>query len=620
MLKKYIIHQLLILLLLCLTAGGLFGQNISVTKIEPPNWWVGMKWNAVQLMVYGKNLQGVSARFKDPRITVREVQRIANPAYAFIDIEIPDDLPPGNYTLQLQRGDETLTVDYPLLARESGGLRHQGFSPSDVVYLITPDRFANGDPANDMVPEMGDTLDRAHHYRRHGGDIQGIIDRLDYLQDLGITAIWINPLVENRMRRNSYHGYAATDFYRIDPRFGTNELYKQLVTEAHRRDLKIIIDHVSNHCGSGHPWLANPPVPGWFNDQGAENPEITHHYKYSFSDPHADSASIANTTRGWFVRYMPDLNQANPFMHNYIIQNTIWWMEYSGLDGIREDTYPYADQQFLADWAAAVRAEYPGTNIVGEIWEYDPPIMAYSQANSKFPRPFDSNLPCVTDFAFGGAFHQYLAEDAKLNVFYKILAQDFLYADPYNLLTFGDNHDMPRLMFLANGDAEKVKLALALLLTTRGIPQIYYGTEIGMVGGKDHGSLRKDFPGGFPGDERDAFTAAGRTDQENDIFNYLRELLHLRKQHSAFADGKLTHFPPRDGAYVYFRNGKDERLMVAINNHPKAQELPWHHYTHAAPGAKLLRNLRNGETVTLGSDAKITVTGRQAAIFEVLER
>lgn len=620
MLMKCIIRQWLISLLLCLTVSGLFAQDIAVAKIEPPNWWVGMRWNAVQLMVYGENLTGIDARFSDPRIKVREVHQIANPAYAFIDIEIPGDLPPGNYPLQLQRGDETLAVDYPLLARETDGARHQGFGPADVVYLITPDRFANGDPANDFLPEMGDTLDRGHHYRRHGGDIQGIIDRLDYLQDLGVTALWINPLVENRMGRQSYHGYAATDFYRIDPRFGTNELYKQLVMEAHRRDLKIIVDHVSNHCGAGHPWLANPPLPGWFNDQEAENPEITRHYKYSFSDPYADSASVANTTRGWFVRYMPDLNQTNPFMHRYIIQNTIWWMEYSGLDGIREDTYPYADQKFLADWAAAVRAEYPATNIVGEVWEYDPPVLAYSQANSKFPRPFDSNLPCVTDFAISGAFRQYLEKDAKLNVFYKIIAQDFIYADPDNLLTFGDNHDMPRLMFLADGDAAKVKLALALLLTTRGIPQIYYGTEIGMVGGKDHGSLRKDFPGGFPADERDAFTAAGRTDTENEMFDDLRELLHLRKRHPAFANGKLIHFPPRDEAYVYFRSGAEERIMVALNNRPEAQELPWSRYIHAAPGAKMLRNLRNGETIELRADAKIPVAGREAAIFQVLKK
>jgi glycosidase len=479
-----------------------------------------MKWNKVQLMIYGQNLVNLNAKFNTDYIKVSKIHTVENQKYAFIDVEIGQQLTAGDYTLTISRGNERVEISFSILERVISEDRHQGFSAEDVIYLITPDRFVNGDTSNDIVDGMLDTLDRTDKLRRHGGDIQGIIDKLDYLKDLGITAIWVNPLLENDMKM-SYHGYAATDLYRIDPRFGSNELYIKLVREAHKKGLKIIMDHVSNHVGINHPWIEDLPATDWLN-ASIEDHRQNRHYKEVLLDIHADHFFLENLRKGWFVPSMPDLNQANPYLAKYLIQNTLWWIEFSGIDGIREDTYPYVDETFLADWARTVLNEYPNFNIVGEIWIHDPVYLAPYQKDNYMLNECNTYLPSITDFGIFEAFGRVFNRDQSIEEIYKFLSRDFLYPDPYNLVIFLDNHDVMRAMDLVHNNPQRLKMALQILLTIRGIPQIYYGTEIGMAcGSKDHALIRQDFPGGFPDDERDAFTAVDRTDMENEIFNHL---------------------------------------------------------------------------------------------------
>ncbi|HSP89155.1 MAG TPA: alpha-amylase family glycosyl hydrolase, partial [Ignavibacteriaceae bacterium] len=466
----------------------IYPQEIKINKIEPPNWWAGMNRDEVQLMVYGENLTSLKASFDNEDIEVVEIHKIDNPSYAFIDIEISSGIEPGTYKLTLENAGSKTEFNYPIIQRETEKENHMGFTPDDIIYLIMPDRFSNGDPSNDIVEGYEDTLDRSKGNTRHGGDLQGIINQLDYLKGLGITAIWLNPVLENNCRV-SYHGYAATDLYKVDPRLGTNELYKQLISEAHKKGIKIILDHVANHIHINHQWMKNLPFDDWTNGS-AETYNRTNHDKIAYVDIHGDPLKLENSASGWFTPYMPDLNQRNPYMANYIIQNTIWWMEYAGIDGIREDTYPYADAEFMAEWAEAILDEYPNTNIVGEVWKGDPVYLAAYQEQSMFTPDFDSKLPSVTDFGLTDALRYYLSGQRNLNNIYEILGMDFVYYNPDNLVTFIDNHDVTRAMFAAKEDLSKVKMALQILLTTRGIPQLYYGFEIGMVGGEDDGNKR----------------------------------------------------------------------------------------------------------------------------------
>ena len=414
---------------------------------------------------------------------------------------------------------------FPILNREISADEHQGFSNEDVIYLIFADRFCDGNPANNTIGDSLDQFTSADLDGRKGGDIEGIISKLDYLKELGVTAVWITPMLENNMWM-SYHGYAATDLYKIDPRFGSNELYKKLIDEAHKRGLKIILDHVSNHIGINHYWVNNLPLPDWFNGS-PENFIPASHDKMAFLDVHGDSTIVKMNQQGWFTNYMPDLNQRNPFLKKYLIQNTLWWIEYAGIDGIREDTYPYNNQKYLSEWAEAILSEYPNFNIVGEIWQGVPSVVSGYQSKSPVRKlDFDSNLPAVTDFTLSDAIRDYLSGAKSIYKVYETIAQDNVYSDPDNLLVFFDNHDVDRVMLVADDNVEKIKIALNLVLFSRGIPSIFYGTEIGIKGGTKHGELRQPFPGGFAGSDRNAFIESGRTEFENDIYNYLSELLN----------------------------------------------------------------------------------------------
>ncbi|MGB5895086.1 MAG: alpha-amylase family glycosyl hydrolase, partial [Ignavibacteriaceae bacterium] len=469
-----ILLPIIIFVLLCFPIS--FSQDFTISKIEPPNWWIGMKQDTLQLKFYGNDIQDADVFLKSDNVRIIKHHLTQNSDYLFLDIVIPSDAEPGNYTFTFISENDAYDFDYTILKRENESASHNGFTNEDVIYLIFTDRFCDGNPDNNTIGDSLDEFTSTDLDGRHGGDIEGIISNLDYLSDLGVTALWITPILENNMWM-SYHGYAATDLYKIDQRFGSNVLYKHLVEESHKRGLKIILDHVSNHIGINHTWVKNLPMGDWFNGT-VENHISAKHDKMAFLDIHGDSTIVKFTTEGWFQDYMPDLNQRNPYLKKYLIQNTLWWIEYSGLDGIREDTYPYADQNYLSEWAEAILEEYPNFNIVGEVWKGVPSIISGYQTNSPVRKlDFDSNLPAVTDFALADAIRWYLNDEKSIYHFYETLAQDIVYNDPDNLLVFMDNHDIERATYIADGNVNKVKIALNLLLFTRGIPVLFYGTE-----------------------------------------------------------------------------------------------------------------------------------------------
>ena len=573
-----------------------------------------MKWNTVQLMVYGKNLKDVDVSSSAPGLDILNVSTTGNDDYLFVDVSIDENLSSGKFEISFKKDDELIQYYYPIYSREFKPEDHKGFSDEDVIYLIFADRFCDGNPENN---EIGDSLDEFTSLDvdgRKGGDIEGIISKLDYIKELGVTSVWVTPMLENNMWM-SYHGYAATDLYKIDPRFGSNELYKKLVIEAHQKGLKIILDHVSNHIGINHPWLKDLPSADWINGT-VENHLSAMHDKMAFLDIHGDSTIVEATQKGWFTDYMPDLNQQNPFLKNYLIQNTLWWMEYSGLDGVREDTYPYSDQKFLSEWANAILNEYPDANIVGEIWQGVPSIISGYQTNSPVRKlNFDSNLPAVTDFALSDAIRKYLSGEKNIFSVYETLTQDIVYSDPENLLVFFDNHDISRAMFVANGNVDKFKIALNLILFTRGIPVLLYGSEIGIKGGKADGELREPFPGGFVGYSHNAFTPEGRTEAENEIYNYLNELLKLRKDYPVLAEGKLTHVYTGSDIYILIKTLGDKTAFIIMNTGNSEQLMSLSLVKKYLPDKIKMQNIKTGQEIDLINQGSLNLKKFNTEIY-----
>ena len=605
---------LLILFLFLFYPKSVYPQDFSISKIEPPNWWIGMKWSQVQLMVYGKNLGNINVSSSSQGLVVKDILSTENKGYLFINLLIDESISPGNYDLIFIKNDDTLQYSYPLLSREFKPPDHKGFSNEDVIYLIFADRFCDGNPANNTIGDSLDQFTSADIDGRKGGDIKGIISKLDYLRELGITAIWVTPMLENNMWM-SYHGYAATDLYKIDPRFGSNKLYKQMIDEAHQRGIKVILDHVSNHIGINHPWIKNLPSPDWIN--GTVNDHLSAmHDKMAFLDIHGDSIIVDYTQKGWFTDYMPDLNQKNPFLKKYLIQNTLWWIEFSGLDGVREDTYPYSNQEFLSQWAKAILNEYPDANIVGEIWQGVPSIISGYQTNSPVRKiSFDSNLPSVTDFALSDAIRNYLSGEKNIFPVYEALTQDIVYSDPDNLLVFMDNHDISRAMFVANGNVDRFKIGLNLVLYTRGIPVLLYGTEIGIKGGKADGELREPFPGGFEYDKRNAFTSEGRTETENEIFNYLNKLLQLRKNYPVLEKGKMTHIYTGGDIYMLIKTLGEETALLILNTGEKEQSFQISQLNKFLPKQNKMENIKTSEEIDLNSEDLLKLKGFETEIY-----
>jgi glycosidase len=575
-----------------------------------------MKNNELQLIFYGENLSDLQIKSLDKRFKIDQITRPENSSFLFIDISLKN-VEVGNYKLLFSKGDDEFNLEYPILKRDFSASEHLGFTDEDVIYLIMADRFCDGNPNNNKIDDSLDQFTADDLDGRKGGDIEGIISKLDYLKELGVSTIWVTPMLENNMWM-SYHGYAATNLYRIDPRFGTNELYKSLVDEVHKRGLKVILDHVSNHIGIKHPWIKNLPYNNWINGT-VENHLSANHNKMTFPDPYSPGESIDLTWDGWFTEYMVDLNQADPFLKKYLIQNAIWWIEYSGIDGIREDTYPYCNQYAMAEWNKAILNEYPKFNIVGEIWSGVPAYLAAYQQKNKFGIHLDSHLPCVTDFALADGFRDYLSGRKGLEGIFNTLAQDFLYNDPNNLLTFFDNHDISRALYLADENVEKFKIALTILLTTRGIPKIFYGSEIGIVGDEKHGNIRSPFPGGFEGDSHNAFESSGRTEDENDIYEYTQKLLKIRKEHKSLSQGKLIHFYPFDNTYVYFRETIDESTMIIVNGNEDDIEVDLNKYSETLAKIQKSKNIFTHEIFNLTQSKKITLRRKSAEIFVLIK-
>lgn len=566
--KKHIIY--LIVLMLSSTLSS------QINHVEPPFWWSDMNLKELQIMIHGDNIAQYTPQIEG--ITIKNVQKTENPNYIFITIET-GNIPTGSFNIKLNKKRRTITIPYEFKARRAHAALRKGFNASDLIYLLMPDRFANGNPDNDSHPGVTEKANRSAKGGRHGGDIQGIIDHLDYLKELGVTAIWSTPMLEDNDPTYSYHTYAQSDVYRIDPRYGTNEDYKRLAEEMHKRDMKLIMDYVTNHWGAEHWMIKDLPAYDWihqFPGYANSNYRMTTQY-----DPNHAKIDKKYCVDGWFTSTMPDLNQSNPLVFNYLTQNAIWWIEYANLDGFRVDTYSYNDKEPIAHWTKTIMEEYPHFNIVGEVWLHDQAQIAYWQKDSKIGalQSYNSHLPSVMDFTLHDAVTVAFNEeqpswnDGIIKV-YENFVNDFLYPDINNLLVFAENHDTARINHIYP-DIKNYKLAMTLIATVRGIPQIYYGSEIGMQGDKSKGDgdIRRDFPGGWQGDTNNAFTASGRTAKQQEYFNFTSKLFNWRKNKKVIHSGKTMHFLPEKNTYTYFRYNDQETVMVIINNSPEDQEI-----------------------------------------------
>lgn len=606
-------------------AASLFGAKKApmVTNVEPPYWWTGMQEPSLQVMVTGPGIADARVSVAPyPGVELTDTVSLDSPNYKFLYFNISPEAAPGKLDITFNLKGRKYTLPYELRQRDRKGEDYAGFDASDVLYLLMPDRFAQGDfDAAKALEGMQYPIgpDRDDPNGRHGGNIRGIIDRLDYIDSLGVTAIWSCPVLENDMPGGSYHGYATTDYYRIDPRFGTNEDWQQLVAEANKKGIKVVMDMIFNHSGIGHPWVKDMPSKDWLNHPDGE--ETTNFRLSTLHDPYVSDYDLDHTVNGWFVKAMPDLNQRNPHLLKYLIQNSIWWVESSKISGIRMDTYPYADMEGMSKWAEAVMKEYPNFNIVGECWYANEAGSAFWQKGNKI-NPKETNLPTVMDFKLTIDGHKMFDQETDpwngLNHLYDHLSLDFLFPDPQKILTFLDNHDTDRFLQAMPDSLGSWKQAIAFLLTSRGIPQLYYGTELLMNGSKEgsDGYVRRDMPGGFPGDTINAFTAEGRTPLQNEAWDYLSKLLHWRRgaANEVIAKGKLKHFMPQNGLYVYERELNDKKVAVLMNGTSKPLTVTMERTLEILPYGETRRDIVTGEDVTIAE--KMTFAPRQVMILQ----
>ncbi|WP_458628702.1 glycoside hydrolase family 13 protein [Winogradskyella sp. PC D3.3] len=600
----------------------------DIERVEPPNWWVGFKNQNVQLLVKHPNIGNAIPQISYRGVTLKEVHKADSPNYLFLDLDIAETAKAGQFNITFQFENKLeLIHTYELKSREKPAEDYIGFDSSDAIYLITPDRFANANSKNDEVEGLlQQGIDRTDDYARHGGDIQGITKHLDYIEDLGFTAVWPCPVLINDMPNGSYHGYAITDFYKVDPRFGTLETYRELADDLRSRDMKLIMDQVANHCGLYHWWMEDLPFNDWVNYQELYEEHIdnwdwkvtktSNHRRTTNQDPYASKSDHREMADGWFVSGMPDLNQRNPFMANYIIQNSIWWVETLGLGGIRQDTYPYSDKDFMSDWAGAIMTEYPNFSIVGEEWSYNPLLIGYWQEGHHNNDKYDSNLKSTMDFAMQKYIVDALNEDESwdqgLVKMYEGLANDFAYASPKDIMAFLDNHDKSRVFTEFKGDITNTKMALSYLLMMPRIPQIYYGTEILMDdfdNPGDHGLIRTDFPGGWEGDTVNAFSGEGLTAAQKDMQVYLKQILNYRKNSKAIHNGKTMHFAPENGVYVLARILDNETVVHIINKNEDLIELDLERFEELGLDGKMLKNIITQEDIKWNTSIALPAKG-----------
>lgn len=559
-----------ILLLVTFFSLGLSTMQAQPTgpidRVEPLCWWVGMENPKLQLMFYGKGIASYTPSINYEGVTLGSVSKTENVNYLFLNLTISKTAKPGKMTISFTSGKKRFSYEYSLYDRKPRDGRQVGLSTSDVVYLIMPDRFANGNTANDSIPGYPDKYSRSNPNGRHGGDLQGIVNHLDYLQNLGVTALWLTPFQENNEKVTSYHGYGMTDYYKVDPRFGSNDDYRNFVAAAHKHGLKVIMDVVFNQVGFENWMFKDKPSGDWFNEFPTYTQ--TNFMGTTIHDPNASVLDRKLMVDGWFTQSMPDLNQSNPLVENYLDQFVTWWVEYANLDAIRFDTYQYNDKDMLARWAKQLRAEYPNIFIFAEVWVNSVAITSAWQEHGS-NRNYESHVQSVVDFPLNDAINSVFVRGNSIRDIYSVLSEDFLYYNPKANVVFFDNHDLDRMFTLVGEDLNKMEMATALLLTTRGIPQLYYGDELLMTGAKHptgDGYRRKDFPGGWATDSVNAFTPEGRTGLSAEYFNYLNKLLLWRKANGDLMAGKMVQFIPENEVYVYFREAGDKTAMVVINN------------------------------------------------------
>lgn len=600
----------------------------DIERIEPSNWWAGFKNSELQLLVKHPNITTAIPEINYAGVSIKKVHKADSENYLFIDLNIDKTARAGKFNIvfKFENGNKKIQT-YELKSRNKPAEDYMGFDSSDVIYLITPDRFSNGNPSNDINEDLLEkTIDRTNHYARHGGDIQGVINHLDYIESMGFTAIWPCPLLTNNMPSSSYHGYAMTDFYEIDPRFGTLKEYLELAHKAKEKGMKLIMDQVANHCGLEHWWMKDLPFKNWVNYQENYEENIdswdkkatitSNHRRTSNQDIYSSKKDREEMSDGWFVSGMPDLNQRNPFMAKYIIQNSIWWIETAGLGGIRQDTYPYSDKEFMGQWAGAIMEQYPNFSIVGEEWSYNPLIIGYWQKGANNRDGYKSNLKSPMDFAMHrqivNGLNEWEGWDTGLVKMYEGLANDFHYATPKDIMIFPDNHDMSRVFTQLKEDVVNTKTALGYILTLPRIPQIYYGTEILMndsANPGDHGLIRTDFPGGWQGDTVNAFTGEGLNDAQKDMQGFVKKLLNYRKTSKAIHEGKTIHFAPFMGTYLLFRIIDGETVAVIINKNDSPITIDLKRYDEIGLKGKTLKNIITNETFVWKDDMVLNSKG-----------
>ena len=602
---------LVILLLICSIS---YSQQIE--RIEPPFWWEGFKNTSLQLLIYGENISNLDFNIKSNIVELVSVEKAENPNYIFLNLEVNDKGRSGDFDIDYGGN----SIKYNIHKKELDSDMHIGFNTSDVLCLITPDRFINGDYSNDNHPDMLEKASRGP-WGRHGGDLKGINDNLNYLIDLGYTAIWLNPILENNMVKSSYHGYSTTDYYKVDPRFGTNEEFKNLTKKADRMGIKMVMDIIPNHSGSEHWFVKDPPFSNWLNFNNSYSQ--TTHRRETVQDIHASEYDKKNFVDGWFVETMPDLNQNNKFMSKYLIQNAIWWIEYSGIKGYRVDTYPYSDKDFMSDWTYEIMNEYPYFNIVGEEWSDTPIVTSYWQAGKVNHDGYVSYLPSLMDFPLQINFAEALNDEITWgNGFvkpYRTLASDFLYGDPYNLVVFPDNHDMTRFLTQVNNDLNLFKMGLVFYTTVRGIPQFYYGTEVLMNSNdnpRSHDVIRSEFPGGWNDHEVSALTGKGLTNDQIEFQNFFKKLLNWRKNNKVVHQGKFIHFTPKEQEeiYSYFRILGNKMVWTIFNRKDEAQSINLDKYQEVLKGESKGYDVIYEKSIDLN---KLKISPKSALIIEI---
>lgn len=598
-------------------------QASAIDHVDPPFWWAGMHDKRLQLMVHGPGIADLEPALAYPGVRIAQVTRVANRNYLFIDLVVDEQAAPGSFRIDFSGKGEakgrSASYAYRLLAREPGSSQRQGFDTKDAIYQVMPDRFANGDPRNDSVAGLADKLDRKLGHGRHGGDIQGMIEHLDYIAGMGFTQLWPTPLVENDMPVASYHGYAATDHYRIDPRYGSNEDYLRLSKEARKHGIGLIQDVVLSHIGKNHWWMKDLPTPDWLNHPGTF--VGTKHHRTAVQDPYASKEDASNFTTGWFSPGMPDMNQTNPLVANYLIQNNIWWIEYAGLSGLRIDTFGYSDGAFLSEYTKRLMDEYPHLNMVGEEWSKLPAVVSHWQRGKVNFNGYVSSMPSMMDFPLTEAMRTALADRKGQNIFtdvYETLSQDYLYPDPSRLVLFEANHDMSRIFSEVHEDYDRYKMDIAFVMTMPRIPQFYTGDELLMTsatGERDDNSYRRDFPGGWAGDKVNAFTGAGLSARQREAQDFVKKLVNWRKNSPVIHHGKLMHYGPEDNTYVYFRYDDKNKVMVAFNANDKETVLDAARFHEMLSGVTSGRDVLTGKVYDLKD--QIRLPAKSTLILEI---